>query len=78
VTAKKPSDLAASIRQRLLDRAKARSEDYNFTLSQYAGERFLFRLSRSKRRDRFVLKGATAARLRRAFVGQWPLGGPWK
>ncbi len=54
-----PSDLAASLRQRLLDRAKARGDDYNFTLSQYVIERFPFRLSRSRHRDLFVLKGAS-------------------
>jgi len=59
VTAHGPTDLAASIRQRLLNRSKARGEDYNFTLSQYAVERFLFRLSRSTHRDLFVLKGAS-------------------
>jgi hypothetical protein len=58
VTPRTPAGLAASVRQRLLDRAKARGEDYNYTLSQYAVERFLFRLSRSVHRDRFVLKGA--------------------
>jgi hypothetical protein len=55
----KPTNLPASIRQRLLDRAKKRGEDYNYTLSQYAVERFLYRLGQSQRRDRFVLKGAS-------------------
>jgi predicted nucleotidyltransferase component of viral defense system len=55
----KPTNLPASIRQRLLDRAKKRGEDYNYTLSQYAIERFLYRLGQSQRRDRFVLKGAS-------------------
>jgi hypothetical protein len=55
----KPVNLPASIRQRLLDRAKKRGEDYNYTLSQYAIERFLYRLGQSMRRDRFVLKGAS-------------------
>lgn len=59
MTPRRPADLAASVRQRLLDRAKARGEDYNFTLSQYGVERFLFRLSRSRHRDSFVLKGAS-------------------
>ena len=54
-----PSARSTSVRQRLLDRARARNEDYNFVLSQYAVERFLYRLSRSAHRDRFVLKGAS-------------------
>ena len=55
---KKPSNLAASVRQQLLNRAKARGEDFNFTLSRYAIERFLYRLAQSAHHDRFVLKGA--------------------
>jgi Nucleotidyl transferase AbiEii toxin, Type IV TA system len=56
---KKPVDVSASVRQRLLNRAKARSEDYNFTLSQFAIERFLYRLGVSAHKRRFVLKGAS-------------------
>lgn len=48
----------ASVRQRLLDLSRARGTDYNALLTQYAIERFLYRLSRSKLADRFVLKGA--------------------
>ena len=49
---------AASIRQRLLDRAKARDENYQLLLDVYAVERLLYRLSISIFSDRFVLKGA--------------------
>jgi hypothetical protein len=52
-------DVAASVRQRLLNHAKARGEDYNFTLTQYVIERFLYRLAESDHNRRFVLKGAT-------------------
>jgi predicted nucleotidyltransferase component of viral defense system len=48
----------ASIRQRLLDGAKARGEDFQFVLDRYAVERLLYRLSISPDRDRFLLKGA--------------------
>jgi predicted nucleotidyltransferase component of viral defense system len=48
----------ASIRQRLLDGAKARDEDFQFVLDRYAVERLLYRLSKSPDRDRFILKGA--------------------
>ncbi len=51
-------DIAASVRARLLSRAKDRGEDFQLTLVRYAIERFLFRLGRSAHRDAFVLKGA--------------------
>jgi predicted nucleotidyltransferase component of viral defense system len=59
VKRKKPANVAESVRQQLLNRGKARGEDYNFTLSQYAIERFLYRLAESEHRQRFVLKGAS-------------------
>ena len=49
---------AESIRARLLDLARARREDFQLTLSQYAIERFLYRLGQSGFQDLFVLKGA--------------------
>lgn len=49
---------AASIRARLLARAKDRGEDFSLVLNRYAIERFLYRLSISSVRDAFVLKGA--------------------
>jgi predicted nucleotidyltransferase component of viral defense system len=53
-----PVNVSASVRARLLKVAKERREDFTLTLMNYAAERFLYRLSRSKHRDRFVLKGA--------------------
>jgi hypothetical protein len=50
---------AESIRQRLRNELRARGEDVTAGLSRYAVERFLFRLGRSRHRQRFVLKGAT-------------------
>jgi hypothetical protein len=52
------ANLAASVHARLLTRAKARDEDFNWILSRYAIERFLYRLSISPVRDRYWLKGA--------------------
>lgn len=49
---------AASIRQRLLDGARTRGEDFQFVLDRFAVERLLYRLSISTHRDQFVLKGA--------------------
>lgn len=49
---------AASIRARLLNRAKARGEDFNLILTRYAIERFLYRLSISPWASALLLKGA--------------------
>jgi hypothetical protein len=51
-------DLAASVRARLLNIAKAEQTDFNSVLVRYALERFLYRLGQSAHADRFVLKGA--------------------
>ena len=46
------------MRARLLNRARADKADYQILLTRYAIERFLYRLSVSDQRERFVLKGA--------------------
>lgn len=57
---RKPStNLAASIRARLLSLAQSKGEDYQRVLGRYAIERFLYRLGQSPYRDKFALKGAT-------------------
>lgn len=48
----------ASIHARLLNRAKARGEDFNLVLVRYAIERFLYRLSQLPARESYWLKGA--------------------
>ena len=53
-----PTNVAASVRQRLLNRARSEGEDYQVLLTRYVLERWLYRLSRSAHRDRFVVKGA--------------------
>jgi predicted nucleotidyltransferase component of viral defense system len=53
-----PTNVAHSVRTRLLTFAKAESEEFNYVLIRYALERFLVRLSRSPHRDTFILKGA--------------------
>lgn len=56
---KKPiANLAASIRQRLLNVARERKEDFGLVLTKYGLERVLYRISQSKHRESFVLKGA--------------------
>ncbi|MBW2366799.1 MAG: nucleotidyl transferase AbiEii/AbiGii toxin family protein [Deltaproteobacteria bacterium] len=47
-----------SIRQQLLNISKQRKEDFQFCLTRYALERFLYRLSKSSHVNKFVLKGA--------------------
>lgn len=51
-------NVAASVRARLLNVAKAQEADFNQVLVRFALERLLYRLSRSEHADRFLLKGA--------------------
>lgn len=53
-----PSNIAASVQHRLLNMARKSGEDYQFILTRYALERFLWRLGMSRYKDRFSLKGA--------------------
>ena len=55
---KSPRNVVASIRARLLNLARERNQPFDLLLTRYVLERFLHRLSQSKHRDRFVLKGA--------------------
>jgi len=51
-------DIGASVRQRLLNRARSETRPFQELLQYFAMERFLYRLARSSFADRFVLKGA--------------------
>jgi predicted nucleotidyltransferase component of viral defense system len=51
-------DIAASVRQRLLNNARETGRPFNELLQYFAMERFLYRLSKSRYSDNFVLKGA--------------------
>lgn len=53
-----PRNLPASVRARLLNKARASGVDFNLLLTRYALERMLFRLSASGLRGQFLLKGA--------------------
>ena len=55
---REPRNIGASVRARLLDRARAERSDFQILLTRYALERLLYRLSVSRHRDRFILKGA--------------------
>lgn len=52
------SDIQASIKARLLNRARQKGDPFELFLVRYACERFLFRLGASSLRDRLILKGA--------------------
>jgi len=53
-----PKNTAASFRQRLLNLARERHEDFDYVLRQYVMQRLLYRLSISHYAGQFLLKGA--------------------
>ena len=53
------TNVAASIRARLLNRAKTEEAEFQLFLDRYACERFLYRLGESEARDQCILKGAS-------------------
>ncbi len=61
-----PRNVAASVRQRLLNRARRDRRPFNELLQYYAMERFLYRLSCSPHAERFILKGALMLRVWRS------------
>jgi predicted nucleotidyltransferase component of viral defense system len=66
MSAKAAVNIPASVRQRLLNRARNTQRPFNELLQYYAMERFLYRLSCSPHSDRFILKGALMLRVWRA------------
>lgn len=57
------ANMAASVRQKLLNKARTGKRPFNELLQYYAMERFLYRLSKSFFSDRFILKGALLLRV---------------
>jgi len=55
--AKSPTNIAASVRQRLLNLARSEGRDFQTLLVAFGLERLIYRLAKSPYRDRFVLKG---------------------
>jgi hypothetical protein len=55
---KNPKNLPASVRPKLANLARQRNVDFGLILVKYGLERIHFRLSRSRHRDVFILKGA--------------------
>jgi len=58
VSRREPKDLAASVRQCLLNRSRENNEDFNLILTRYGIERFLYRFSKSRHAKQFIVKGA--------------------
>lgn len=58
MTSQGPANLPASIHQHLLNLRDRTGEDFNLLLKRFALERLLYRLSKSRYTDQFVLKGA--------------------
>jgi len=67
MTQDKPSNVAASVRQRLLKIIRETGDDANLVWTRYATERLLYRLSVSEYARDFILKGAM---LFMAWTGQ--------
>lgn len=57
-----PTNIAASVKTRLLNEARKSNRPFGQLLQYYAMERFLFRLASSKYSDSFLLKGALMLR----------------
>ena len=53
-----PANLPASVKQKLLNLARETQVEFNVLLTKFALERFLYRMSISRSRLHFVLKGA--------------------
>jgi predicted nucleotidyltransferase component of viral defense system len=59
-----PKNIAASVKQRLLNMARAQGRGFDILLVRFALERLLFRLSQSAHRENYILKGGM-------LVTQW-------
>ena len=55
---KLPTNLAASVRQRLLMLSRNEKRDFQHVLTRFALERLLYRVGHTEYRDQFILKGA--------------------
>ncbi len=60
---KSPTNIPASVRQHLLNRARSDRRPFNELLQYFAMERFLYRLSKSAHAGSFILKGALLLRV---------------
>ncbi len=69
--ARQPKDIAASVRQRLLNLAREEGQVFDVVLVAFGLERLVYRLSVSDYRDRFVLKGGMLVTLWTADTGRF-------
>ena len=58
MTQQKGTNITASVRQRLLNKARETDRPFSELLQYFAMERFLYRLSQSLHKKKFILKGA--------------------
>jgi hypothetical protein len=56
-------NIAAAVRQRLLNKSRSDIRPFQELVQYYAMERFLYRLSQSHHANRFILKGALMLRI---------------
>ncbi len=63
MTDRRVTNVAASVRERLLNHARAQGQDFQLVLTHYAIERLLYRLGHSRYAGRFILKGAMLFRV---------------
>jgi len=63
-------NIAASVRQKLLNYSRDNNRPFAEILQYYAMERFLFRLSQSAHKDMFILKGALMLQVWQAPVSR--------
>jgi len=63
VSQENPTNVSASVRQKLLNKARSEKRPFGELLQYYAMERFLYRLSQSVHSDRYILKGALMLRV---------------
>lgn len=59
---KRPANIGASVRQRLLNQARTDKRTFSELLQYFAMDRFLYRMSISDYADSFILKGALMLR----------------
>jgi len=64
---KQPRNIAHSIHEKLLNKAKSENRPFNELLQYYAMERFLYRLSKSSHKSYFILKGALCLKTLNCF-----------
>ncbi len=67
-------NVGASVRARLLARARETRQDFRLVLTRYAIERLLYRIGVSRHADHFLLKGALLFDLWFDVPGSAPLG----